>query len=319
MSPRRHTTTAARLAAVLLLVGAGSAVAAGSARAATLPLPAPTALADPLDGTVVGEAMAQTQERVQGTVTGLLPTSSPTPTPAGDTGSGASTSESPTASAAKAPSGTTASSGTTRTRSAHQAPAATSSPGGVRAETPAASVCLIPTGSASPAFEVGLDIVGQDLSSPLVKQFPQAFAPCPAGAVRADGDPVAAVDAGVYGLIGACVRVTRQGVPLQTSLVVLDQDLILDLVEAGAPVEQLVVPCPASAAAAPGQGGGSATPTSGDSVSGTSGAGETGALPDLLAFTGTQPGPVLFAAVALLCAGVLLVRKAHLLAAVARG
>jgi hypothetical protein len=168
---------------------------------------------------------------------------------------------------------------------------------------------------------VAANALGQDLSSPLVQQFPQAFTPCPSAAAGADADTVAAVDATVSGLLGACVRITRQVVPLQTTVVVLDQDLILDLVKAGAPLDKLLVPCPAGTAAAPGlgPGAGSASPGSVPAAAGTSGGGETGALPDLLAFTGSEPGPVLFVAVVLLCAGALLVRKARLVAAAARG
>jgi len=320
MSPHRNSTTAARLAAVLLLVGAGSAVVAGSAAAATLPLPAPT-LANPLDGSVLGDGLTQTPEVVQGTVTGLLAPSSPTPRPSGGTGSGASTPAPRTAPGTTATPGTTAPSGTmgtTGTSSAPQSPAAASRPGDVRAATPVASVCLIPTGSASPAFEVGLDVLGQDLSSPLVKQFPQAFAACPAGAVRADGDTVAAVDATVNGLLGACVRITRQVAPLQTTLVVLDHDLIRELTAAGVPLDQLVAPCPTGAATAPDEGS-SATPGASSPSAASSGAGAASALPARLAFTGAESGPVLFAAVALLCAGALLLRKARVLAAAARG
>ncbi len=319
MSPH-HTTTAARLAAALLLVGAGTAVTAVGAGAATLPAPPSATLATPLEGTALNDVLGKTQTTVQGTVTGLVGSASPATAPDGDAGSSASTSESPTATRT-APSGTTASSGTTRTRSAPQDPAAASSPGGVQAATAVASLCLIPTGSASPAFEVGVDVVGQDLSSPLVKQFPQAFAACPAGAVRADGDTVAAVDATVQGLLGACVRVTRQVAPLQTTLVVLDHDLIRELTAAGVPLDQLVVPCPTAAAATPGADGaaGAGPGTPGAAAQSSSGAGAGSALPARLAFTGTEPGPVLFAAVALLCAGALLVRKARLLAAAVRG
>ena len=48
------------------------------------------------------------------------------------------------------------------------------------------------------------------------------------------------VDAAVPGLVGACVRVTRKGVPVQTTVVVLDRDLIAQLQAAGVPLQQLV-------------------------------------------------------------------------------
>jgi hypothetical protein len=188
-----------------------------------------------------------------------------------------------------------------------------------------ASLCLIPTGTSSPAFDLGLTALGQDLSSPLVQHFPQAFAPCPTGGVSSPGQ-VLAVDASLNGLIGACVRVTRQVVPAQTTLVVLNHNLIQELTAAGVPLQQLVVPCPA--AAGTGAGASSASASAGQSGSGTL-ANSALAGDDLgnpagqgrLAFTGIDLVPSLALAGALLWFGTLLLRASRRLSvgAVARG
>jgi hypothetical protein len=182
-------------------------------------------------------------------------------------------------------------------------------------QTPAASVCLIPTGTASPAFEVSLSAVGQDLSSPLVEQFPQVFTACPARTVAASPDEVIAVDAVVRGLVGACVRVTRQVAPLRTTLVVLDHDLISELTKAGVPLDRLIVPCPSGASA--GAPGGTAGPGSDPSAAAprsSTGGGVSSVLPDRLAFTGaSDPRPLLLTGATLLALGVVLTRKARLL------
>lgn len=333
MSPHHHAATAARLAAAALLALVAGATTAGGASAAALPVPAPlspdtsspggTAVPSTLLGGVVGGVT----DAVQGTVPGLLPGAG---SGAAESGSGSPSGGASPGSSGDQRSGGTSTSGTSAgSRSATSSPSAARSSSsrqsaapssgrstGVQAATPAGGVCLIPTGGASPAFEVGLDVVGQDLSSPLVQQFPQAFVPCPAGAVRADADTVAAVDAAVQGLLGACVRVTRQVAPLQTTLVVLDHDLVRELTAAGLPLHQLVVPCPAGAGSS-GSGGtsGSASAVPAAGHSGSGGGGAASALPARLAFTGTNPGPVLFLAVALLCGGALLVRRAQLVAA----
>jgi hypothetical protein len=186
-----------------------------------------------------------------------------------------------------------------------------------------ASLCLIPTGTSSPAFDLGLTALGQDLSSPLVQHFPQAFAPCPTGAVSSPGQ-VLAVDASLNGLVGACVRVTRQVVPVQTTLVVLNHNLIQELTAAGVPLQQLVVPCPAGAGT--GAGASSASASAGQSGSGTL-ANSALAGDDLgnpagqgrLAFTGIDLVPSLALAAALLWAGTLLLRASRRFSVVARG
>ncbi|GAB3450716.1 hypothetical protein GCM10027517_38720 [Phycicoccus ginsengisoli] len=155
--------------------------------------------------------------------------------------------------------------------------------------------------------------LGTDLSSPLVQRFPQVFAPCPAGAVPA-GDHVVAVDAAVRGLVGACVRVTRQVAPLQTTLVVLDRDLIRELTAAGLPLHQLVVPCPggspsshATSSPHASSGGGSSL-TQADQVAALSSLGR-------LAFTGSDVLPTVLSGLGMLVLGVLLVRARTLVPA----
>lgn len=332
MSPRHHAAVAARLAGAALLVLAAGVAAAGGASAAALPVPAPSSLVDgsptgtPLTGTPLEGAVTGVTEAVQGTVSGLLAgagsgvAQGPSGSQAGaaaksdDQASSGTAGSSDGSGATAGPTTGRASSSSTRQSAASGA----SQPAAARAVTPVGSVCLIPTGGTSPAFEIGLDVVGQDLSSPLVKQFPQAFAPCPAGAVRADGDTVAALDATIRGLVGACVRVTRQVAPLQTTLVVLDHDLVRELTAAGLPLDQLVVPCPSRAGSSVGGSSTSASAVPAVGSSGSGGGGAASALPARLAFTGSNPGPVLFVAVALLCGGALLVRKAQLVAAARR-
>jgi hypothetical protein len=144
-----------------------------------------------------------------------------------------------------------------------------------------------------------------------VERFPQAFAPCPAGAVPA-GDHIAAADAAVQGLLGACVRVTRQVVPVQTTLVVLDHDVIRELTAAGLPLQQLVVPCPAGATShAPG------AHTSGTHGSSLSQADQVSALSALgrLAFTGSDVLPTLATGLGLLVLGALSLRASRLVPA----
>jgi hypothetical protein len=179
-----------------------------------------------------------------------------------------------------------------------------------------ASVCLIPTGTSSPAFDIGLNALGQDLSSPLVQHFPQVFAPCPAGAAPTPGQ-VAGADVSVTTLLGLCVRVTRQVVPVQTTLVVLDQNLIQELTTAGVPLQKLVVPCPAGSGSTTGSAG-SASGTGSGTVANAALAGE--ALGDTpgsghLAFTGMDLVPATALAAALLWIGTLLLRVSRRLTA----
>ncbi len=177
---------------------------------------------------------------------------------------------------------------------------------GARVTSDAVTACVIPTGSGSPAVEFDLSVLGNDAGSPLAEGIPQVFTPCPEGAVPADGTVVGA-DVDVEGLLGACVRVTREVAPLQTTLVVLDHDVIAALSEAGLPLEQLVVPCPAGAS-------GAGTPTvpapSGNAPSDRP-ASAVPSLPGRLAFTGADPVPLASLAVALLSLGAVLTRQAR--------
>jgi hypothetical protein len=167
---------------------------------------------------------------------------------------------------------------------------------------------VIPTGSGSPAVEFDLSVLGNDAGTPLAEAIPQVFTPCPKGAVPADD--LVDVDVDVQGLLGACVRVTREVAPLQTTLVVLDQDVIKALTDAGLPLQQLVVPCPAGA-----QTPSSPTPhTPGAAGSGRGdrpAASAVPGLPDRLAFTGADTVPLASLAVVLLCLGAVLTRQAR--------
>lgn len=117
---------------------------------------------------------------------------------------------------------------------------------------------------------------------------------------------VVAVDASVQGLLGACVRVTREVAPLQTTLVVLDRDLIRELTAAGLPLQQLVVPCPGDSTSSH-EASSSTAPTRGSSLSE---ADQVSALSSVgrLAFTGSDVVPTVLAGLGMLALGVLLVR-----------
>jgi hypothetical protein len=134
---------------------------------------------------------------------------------------------------------------------------------------------------------------------------------------RADapaGDDVAAVDAAVAEFLGVCARVPKDVVPVQADIVVLDRNVIAELVDAGVPLQPLVVPCPAAAAGSPGapqdpsapSGGGTRPRVPADAAS---------PLPTALAFTGIEIAPTLLLAAGLIALGIAFLRRAHLLAA----
>jgi hypothetical protein len=314
----RHHVYPGRLAAAALLVGVATAVSAAQASAAELPDPLSASVARVtagLSGAPVGGVAETGEDAVEPLVGGT-----------GEEDGGPGQAEGTTSDSSA--SGSTGSDGQTAPASADEPerspdapgssgqPSGAASPGSLRASTPVASVCVIPAGAASPAFEIDLQAAGIDLSSPLIEQFPQAFAACPGGAVPVDEATVAAVDAVVEGLLGACIRVTREVAPLQTTLIVLDRNVIEELTQAGLPLEKLVMPCPDA-----GDGGADGGDRGSGSQSGAAGstprsqaASAAPALPSGLAFTGANTGPLLALATALLCAGALLSRKAWLLA-----
>lgn len=301
---RLHRTTLLRTCAALLVAGGGLAAVAAPSSAATSTDPlAP--VTQPLTG-----ALAPLP-----TLPVPLPSAPALPLPTGtsstgssSTGSGSTAGATGTRSSATTTSSgsrTTTRSGSASTRAGSGSPQPAAS---VAADTPAASLCVFASSGSAPAFEVSAKALGNDLSSPLVERFPQAFAPCPAGAVPA-GDHVAAVDAGVQGLLGACVRVTRQVVPVQTTLVVLDHDVIRELTAAGLPLQQLVVPCPAgsgshTAGAHSSAPHGSSSLTQADQVSALSALGR-------LAFTGSDVLPTVLTGLGLFTLGALLVRASR--------
>jgi hypothetical protein len=127
-------------------------------------------------------------------------------------------------------------------------------------------------------------------------------------APAADDDTVVAADASVRDLLGACVRLTRSGVPARTTVVVLDQNLIDQLTAVGLPLDRLLVPCPAATAIGTRVGTGGTT----RAAATTEDPAEAGTLGPL-AFTGTNlPGTLLLAA-GLLALGIAFLRKAHAL------
>jgi len=132
-----------------------------------------------------------------------------------------------------------------------------------------------------------------------------------AGSSAPPASHVAAVDASVQGLVGACVRVTREVAPLETTLVVLDHDLVRQLTAAGLPPQQLVAPCPAGSSNSPQAAVAVSSTTDGSSLSQ---ADQVTALSALgrLAFTGAHLLPTVLAGLGLLTLGALLVRTAGL-------
>ena len=144
-----------------------------------------------------------------------------------------------------------------------------------------------------------------------------------AAAEAPSGDNLAAVDAAVATFLGVCVRVPQDVVPLQADIVVLDRNLITELVDAGVPLQQLVVPCPKTAVPPPGGAGAPAgPPADGAAVSGARPAADrsaASALPTSLAFTGIDVAPTLLSALGLVALGVAFLRKARLLASLPVG
>ena len=133
--------------------------------------------------------------------------------------------------------------------------------------------------------------------------------------VRAPADDdVAAVDAAVAEFLGVCARVPQGVVPVRATIVVLDHDVIAELVEAGVPLQPLVVPCPKAV--------GDPAPSQQSAVPRATGPGSGGpadprsGLPTSLAFTGTEIAPTLVVAGGLIALGLAFLRKAHLLAVV---
>lgn len=129
------------------------------------------------------------------------------------------------------------------------------------------------------------------------------------------GDDLAAVDAAVADFLGVCARVPRTVVPVQADIVVLDRNVIAELVDAGVPLEPLVVPCPTAAAAIPGTPSDpAASAGAGPRPDGSSD--PASAVPTVLAFTGTEIAPTLLLAGGLLALGTAFLRRAHQLAVV---
>lgn len=302
MSRRRPHLIALRSAATLGVAATLCAMTAPMSHALGLPEPVTTAVngvTAPVKGATGGLGLP-----VPGATTAIPSGTGSSPSSGRPSSTGSASGQATSASTSPSSPSTTGASG-----SSGSSGSSSSAPdNGAVVDSPAATVCLIPTGTSSPAVEVDLKAAGVDLSSPLVKQFPQALAPCPEGAVPA-GDHVLSVDATIKGLLGACLRVTRQVVPVQTTLVVLDRDLIEELTGAGVPLQRLVVPCPRGAAAPP--AGGSPSPSDPSDPAANPRPGAASALPAGLAFTGSDSVPLALVGTGLLWLGVLLTRRAR--------
>ena len=116
---------------------------------------------------------------------------------------------------------------------------------------PLAKACVQVTGTGTAVANLAVTVGGHDISTPLIEALPGLLAPCPSGsAPESEG-----ADASVSELVGACVRVKAEP-PMETSVLLLDQELVAELTEAGVPLEKLVVPCPRPAGDGVGDGSG---------------------------------------------------------------
>jgi len=184
--------------------------------------------------------------------------------------------------------------------------------------SPIATVCVQATGTGTALVNTDLTVFGTDISTPLIQTFPGFLAPCPAGSVPAPGtgsttpgSTILGVDTNLGSLLGACVRVTTSVVPVQATILLLDQNLISQLTDAGLPLEQLVVPCPGGTTTTPPGDGGDGGDNGGDNGGGTGGSGGSFPASGSLPFTGAEIGLLLALAAALMAAGTLMVRKAR--------
>ena len=129
-----------------------------------------------------------------------------------------------------------------------------------------------------------------------------------ADAKAPSGDNLAAIDAAVASFLGVCARVPAGVVPIRADIVILDRNLITELIDAGLPLQQLIVPCPKVPAVAPAVLTG---PAAGARPNHS--AAPASALPASLAFTGTEVAPMLLLAGGLLALGIAFLRKANAL------
>ena len=154
-----------------------------------------------------------------------------------------------------------------------------------------------------PSTEPGPGSRGSSSSAPGNTSRSRASAPA------ADDETVVAADASVGDLLGACVRLTRSGVPARTTIVVLDQNLIDQLTAVGLPLERLLVPCPRGAQNGSPVGSSSGTSSAAATTGSPAQAGTLGPL----AFTGANPAATLLLAGGLLALGGAFLRKAYAL------
>ncbi|ADU48848.1 hypothetical protein [Intrasporangium calvum] len=131
---------------------------------------------------------------------------------------------------------------------------------------PLAKACVQVTGTGTAVANLDVTVGGHDISTPLIEALPGLLAPCPSGsAPESEG-----ADASVSELVGACVRVKAEP-PLEASVLLLDHELVAELIEAGVPLEKLVVPCPRPAGDGDGSGPGNDGGSDGDGSDGSDG------------------------------------------------
>jgi hypothetical protein len=140
-------------------------------------------------------------------------------------------------------------------------------------------------------------------SSPAAKSSASRADAAPA----AQDDTVVAADVTVRDLLGACVRLTRAGVPVRTTIEVLDRNLIDQLTAVGLPLDRLLVPCPAAATTSA-SAASSGTTSAATTTDRLAAAGVQG-----LAFTGIDLAPTVLLAGGLLALGLAFLRKASAL------
>ncbi|NYG08468.1 hypothetical protein BJ986_002955 [Phycicoccus badiiscoriae] len=140
-----------------------------------------------------------------------------------------------------------------------------------------------------------------------------------AGTAPADPGTVVGADVSIRNLLGACVRLTRSGVPARATVVVLDRNLIDQLRAVGLPIDKLLVSCATGApVGTPGTSGSSAGTGSGatsgaDTSANGSGDPQTSGAGGPLAFTGAELAATLLLAGGLVALGMAFLRRARTL------
>lgn len=131
--------------------------------------------------------------------------------------------------------------------------------------------------------------------------------------VSADGGSGVAVDGEVAGLVSVCVRIDPDGAegPLAATVRLLDEDVLASLNDAGVPVQQLVVPCPApnDEPAEAGPAAGAVGDVSDDGPPASATAASRVPSADRLPYTGSPVAGLAAAGAGLLLSGATLLRR----------